>query len=329
MRYSNVELLKMHEHLVRGRLFAIKMQEAVAEGLIRISFHSPLGQEAASVGMMSALADDDWFIPTHRSQCSMMMRLPLREYIAELFCRKAGINGGVSFDYHLNDFDYKLALPVAILGADFPIYTGFAWALKKKGLKDVVVVEAGDGACSEGATYEAWNLAALYKVPCVYVVMTNQWGMSVPLNLQSVNPNISEKAIPIGLSTQIVDGNDILAVREAMEIAIEKARNYEPNVIELKTLRWADHFVGQRAYPRHDQARLEEAKINDDPVVRYETYLIENGVATKEQLDKKTKEIDDELVEIINWAKELPSPEFDDVFRPEYVYANPETGGAM
>lgn len=329
MRYSKDELLKMHNHLIRGRLLYFKIKEACSQGLVGISFHSPYGQEGPSVAIMSAMKDTDWFVPSHRSQVSVMMRFSLKEYFSELFCRTTGINRGVSFDYHLNDENRRICVPLTILGQDYPVYTGFAWGLKQQGKKDVVVIEAGDGACSEGATYEAWNLAALYKAPCVYIINNNEWAMAVPSERETFNPNISEKAVPIGLPTQIVDGSDLLAVREAMEIALEKARNCEPNVIEIKQLRWGDHFIGARAFKRHDQEKLEDAMANKDAVKIYEKYLIDNNVADRETLDKVAVEAEKEMDEAIAWAKEQPFPEFDDVFGKDYIYATPETGGEL
>lgn len=329
MKYSKSELLDMYERMVRGRIFAYKMKEAVAAGNIRISFHSPLGQEAVGVGIAAAMRPTDWFVATHRSQNTTMQRLGLYEYICELFCKRDGACRGVTFDYHLCNLEKRMPVPVATLGADYPIYTGFAWGLKNQGIDEIVVVEAGDGACSEGATYEAWGMAALYKVPCVYVIVNNEWGMSSQLKDQSFNPNVSEKAIPIGLPTQIADGNDVLAVREVMEKAIEMARKNEPNVVELKTLRWSDHFVGQRAYERPDQAKLDDAMVNDDPIKRFEEYLLKNNVADSKYFSEKRAMLEAELDDVIARAAAAPVAEYDDVFNKNLVYASPETGGDL
>ena len=329
MAYSKEELMKMYECMARGRIFALKMAEQVFAGNIGISFHSPLGEEATGVGIMSAMRDTDWFIPHHRSQNASLMRFDLYEYLCEFLCRKGGIGGGTTFDSHLSDHDLHVALPIAILGADYPVATGFAWALKFQGKDEVVVVEHGDGASNEGATYEAWNLAALYKVPCVYVITNNGWGMSVPLERHTANPNMSERAVPLGLSNQIVDGNDVLAVRKAMETALEKARRFEPNVVELKTVRGSDHFVGQRAYERSDWQALENAKVDNCPIKRYRDYLVGNGVSTSEELDKIYNEVEADFMKALERALASPKPGFDDVFNKKFVYTNVETGGDL
>ncbi len=329
MKYSKEELLKMHEHMVEARIFAQKIEEYTFAGDIRTVFHTPLGQEAIGVGMMSAMADKDWFVPTHRSQAATMMRFPKYPYIAEFFCRRDGVQKGTTFDYHLSDHDCRIPLPVALLGADFPIYTGFAWALKHQGIDEAVVIECGDGAASEGAVYEAWNLAALFKVPAVYLVIENGWAYSVPFERQSANPNISEKAVPIGLPNQVVDGNDILAVREAFEKALKMAHDNIPNVIECKTLRWGPHSIGTRVYPRWDEELVEESKVNNCPIKRLEKYMLENNVVDEKYIEDKWKSLEENLVELMEKAKEAPFATFEEIFNKENIYANPESGGDL
>lgn len=217
---------------------------------------------------------------------------------------------------------------MAIVGAGVPYYTGFAWSLKLRKTNEVMVIPFGDGAVSEGVVYEAWNLAALYKVPAVYIIENNQWALSVPLERQSSNPNLAEKAVPCGLPIEVVDGNDILAVRDAVKKGIEKARNFEPNVIELKTLRWGPHFVGQDN-PWQDHDMIEEYKRNNDPVKRYENYLIENKIIDQEYIVTLTKELSENLEKVIQKAVAAEIPTYDDVYGKDLVYATPETGGDL
>lgn len=330
--YSKNDLLAMYHNLKRGRIFTLKMHECVNKGLIRSSFHTPYGQEAIGVGIISALRDTDWFSGTHRLQTAFIMRWDLVGFIGELFGLDTGTEGGLIFDFHGSDFsDGGMRFPCGLgtLGGVVPQQTGLAWSLKNQKKDEIVVVCHGDGGCSEGAVYEGWNLAALYKVPAVYVIENNGWAMTVPLERESANPNISEKAAACGLPYQIVDGNDILAVRKAMDVAVEKARNFEPNVVELKTKRWEAHFYGQTNDYRTDMDEIRDAMENDDCVKRFETYLMEHGLIDQDYIDKKTTELTEEIDAAIAKAASGNKPTFESAFRKDYVYATPETGGDL
>lgn len=330
--YSSSNLLTMYHHLKRGRIFTLKMHECVSKGLIRSSFHTPYGQEAIGVGIVSALRDTDWFSGTHRLQTGIIMRWDLPGFLGELFGLDTGTLGGLTFDFHGSDYSeggMRLPLGLGTLGGVIPQQTGLAWALKNQGKDEVVVICHGDGGCSEGTVYEGWNIAALQKVPAVYVIENNGWAMTVPLERESANPNICEKAAACGLPYQIVDGNDILAVRKAMDEAIAKARNFEPNVVELKTKRWEAHFFGQSNDFRDDMDEIREAMENDDCVKRFEAYLTEKGLIDQAYIDAKTAEIEAEINAAIAQAAGGAKPTFEAAFKKEYVYATPETGGDL
>lgn len=332
MSYSKEELLEMYRKLAYSRVFVNKMHEAAFGGLIRSSFHTPLGQEAIGVGIISAMRKTDWIAPTHRLQTALIYRFDTYQFIAELFGKKDGMKMGTVFDFHCADHKpdgARCVMPIGTLGGIVPFATGFAWTLKRQKKDEVVVIVHGDGGCSEGTVYEGWNLAALNKVPAVYVIENNEWAMTVPLNRQSTNPDISRKAEPIGLPIQIVDGNDILAVRRAMDIGLEMARNFQPNVIEMKTLRWDAHFVGQGNDYRTDKDKIEYYKRHNDPLKRYEEYLLDNQLIDQDTIDSLKAGYEVELSEMVERAKNSPIAEKDDIFKKEYIYANPETGGEL
>jgi len=336
--YSKEELLYMYEHLKRGRMFTLKMHDCVQRGLIRTSFHTPWGEEAIGVGIAAACKPTDFMGFTHRTQPGLIMRYNLYEFICELFGKFDGPRKGSAFDFHLGDLrltddSLRIMPTLGTLGGAAPMACGIAEALKMTGRPnlEVCVTPYGDSACSEGAVYEAWNEAALYKLPIVFVIVNNGWGMSVPLVRESFNPNISEKAVACGLPIQIADGNDILAVREAMDIAIEKARNCEPNVVELKTLRWGPHFLGQNTeyLTEADFAKVKEAQEKDDCVKRYEAYLIDQGIIDQAYIDEMTAKIQAELDDAVERADKCRIGTFEEVYAKNFIYANPETGGEL
>lgn len=330
--YSNETLLEMYRNLKNGRIFTEKMHEAVYKGMIRSSFHTPYGQEAIGVGIVSAMRKTDWLGFTHRLQTGLIMRYDLYGFIAELYGLRDGVKLGSAFDYHiadLSDDGLHILFILGTLGGTYPMNTGFAWARKQQGKDEVCVIVQGDGACSEGTIYEGWNLAALYKVPAVYVIENNEWAMTVPLERQSTVPNISEKAAACGLPVQVIDGNNILEVRAAMDKALEQARRGEPNVVEMKTLRWEAHFIGQGNDYRHDQKKIARSQAEDDCVARYEQYLIEKGVLDQAYIDRLAVDLCGKIDEAMERAAKSEKPRFDDIYRKEYIYASPLTGGEL
>lgn len=330
VKYSNEELKNMYYHLVNARVFVEKMHESVFSGNIRTSFHSPLGQEALSVGVACALDKNDWIAPSHRFQPASIMRFDMYKFIAELFAKEDGLHLGVAFDLHCNDFgEGRMLPPIGTLGSTYPAYTGFAWALKRSGKKEIVAIVQGDGGCSEGVVYESWNIASLYKAPVVFIIENNEWAMTVPLDRQTSNYNIAERAAPFGLPYRIVDGNDIIAVREGMEMAADLARNGQPNVIEFKTLRWDAHFVGQGDDYRHDKEKIEFAKKFNDPVKKFEDYLLNNGVITPEYVESLRKERISVIDGYVEKAKNSPIAKKEDIFKMEYIYSNTVSGGKL
>lgn len=331
MKYSKEELLRMYYHLARGRVFTLKMHEAVNAGYIRSSFHTPWGQEAIAVGSACALQDNDWIAPTHRDQCASIMRFDMYQFIAEIMAKDDGMVHGTGFDYHVSDFsdDVRMLCPLGCLGGMIPTYAGFAWGLKREGKDDVVLVFHGDGGCSEGTAYEGWNLAALYKAPVVYVIENNEWAMTVPLERQRVTPEVSVSAASLGLPVQVIDGNDILKVREAMDKAVAMARQGQPNVVEMKTLRWEAHFVGQGNDYRQDITKIEEYKEYHDCLANYEKYLLENDVCTEEYMTDLKNKFEEEISEMVERAAKSDITTKDVVYTMDHVYATVETGGEL
>ena len=328
--YSNEELLRMYYHLVKGRIYTLKMHQAVQQGNIRSSFHTPYGEEALGVGITSALKDTDWLSPNHRFQTGCLMRMDDYKMTCEIFGKKDGYQQGTAFDFHWSEYEnLRMLMPVGTLGSKEAMSVGFAWQVKRRGEKDVVVNVSGEGGCHEGVVYETWNIAAMKKVPLVHVIDNNGWAMTVPIERETLNPTISDKARAFGLSVQVVDGNDILAVRNAMEIAREKALNFEPNVVEVMTVRWGAHFFGQNDKYRNDKEKVEDAMKNRDCVKLYQNYLLEKGLIDQKYIADLEEQLNKELDEVIERAAKCEYATKEEVYTKEMVYATPETGGDL
>lgn len=328
MRYSKEQLIDMYDRLVMGRIFSEKMEEAVYAGLVMGSLHLPHGQEAIQIGVLSAMTDNDYLAGSHRFQIGLAERLGFQPLVNEILGRVTGVNKSVAFDFHCSDINRKVLQCMGTLGSTYPTYTGFAWALKQDKKDSVVVVVQGDGACGEGVVYEAWNLAALFKVPVVYVIENNQWAEGSPITTHHTTENVSDKAAPM-LPTQVVDGNDVIAVREAMEVAIEKARNFEPNVVELKTYRWKGHFCGDGQETYMDMDKIEELMKTDCPLTRYENKLLEEGIITEKYAENIKNEKKNEIDAVFENAKKDQFPTPEDIIKYDWIYASPETGGDL
>lgn len=331
MGYKKEELLDMYYNLVRGRIFNEKMHQAVNDGYIRTSYHTSLGEEGYSVASVSALRPDDWVVMSHRTQAAAIMRLPLYEYIAEIFGKVTGIHHGCGFDLHISDMKGPghVGVRMATLGSNAPMYVGFAWALKQKGDGQIAMLYVGDGAMSEGTCYEALNIGSLYKVPLVLVIDNNNWAMTTPLCRQSVDPDISNRAKAFKMPTWIVDGSDMLAMRKVFDEAVAEARKGQMCVVEVKNTRWGAHYYGQSVKYRDDGDEVAYAIENKDPVKNLENFLRTMGYADDEYFAKTKEDITKEIDEAVAKAAADPLPTFDDVYKKEYVYADPETGGDL
>lgn len=331
MNYSKEELLYMYENLVFNRQFSLRMNQAVNDGLIRTSYHTPYGEEAMFVAIASALRPTDWVVQGHRTQPIDLMRIDRYKFVCELMGRYNGQNRGAGFDFHLCDMTGpgRIGLSIGTLGSAVPQYVGFAYGLKVQKKDEIAVVIHGDGGMSEGTVYEAMNIGSLYNVPLVLVIDNNEWAMATPIERQCVNPDISDRAKAFNLPTQIVDGSDIIAVREAMDRAVEMARNNQMNVLEVKNRRWGPHFIGQNTAFRTDMDKMQEDMEKRDSLKLFEQRLLAEGIVDEAYCEKVKA---DSIAEIEDYFQRAPKerfPVFEDIYVKEHIYKTPETGGDL
>lgn len=331
MKYSKEELLNMYNHLARGRVFTLKMHECVQAGYIRSSFHTPYGEEAASVGIATAMRNTDWLGTTHRTQPAAIMRYDIYQYIAEIFGKADGMFRGSTFDIHTSDYDKgKIPAAVGTLSTSLGNHVGIAWQEKRNGTDNIFVALGGEGGWSEGICWELLNMAALYEIPVVFVVNDNGWAMTVPVERQTANRDFAQKAEAFGVKAFKADGTDVLSVREAADEAINYTRSTsKPSFIHMTSIRWDAHFVGQGDDYRDDKEEVAKAKEEKDCLKNYEAYLLENNICDQTYMDKIKNDFAAELDEMIARAVEAPLPDVAEVFKKEYIYASPETGGDL
>ncbi len=322
MEFSKDEMLKMYEKMLLGRRFEEKVIELINKGRTIGMFHLSIGQEAAQIGALSALRDDDYFVPTHRFHPGLAYRMDLKKLVAELMGRANGCNQGKAFTFHISSEDYKV-LPVnGMLGCGVANAVGWAWALKQNKTDQVVLCVMGDGTTSEGTVHEAMNLASLYGCPIVFFIENNGLAVSTPTCKQYKVENLSDRAKAYGMPGITVDGDDVLKVREAVENAVALARKGQPGIVEAKTHRWRGHFEGDpQTYRSPEMVESVEKAMKNDPIKKLEKLLFEKNYITPDDavtIDDKVKK---EIEEAFEYALSSPFPTREQVLDYDQVYA--------
>jgi 2-oxoisovalerate dehydrogenase E1 component len=312
------------------RMFEDKVYELL--GCDVIKGVSPLyaGEEAVAVGAISALRDDDLITSSHRGHghchargASLARTEEARQthynrMMAELCGRATGYCRGRGGSMHIADVEKGNLGATGIVGGNIPVATGAGLAQQLQGTERVVLCFFGDGASNTGNFHESLNLAALWKLPVVYIVENNLYGMSVPIQKATTRLDIAERACAYGIPGEVVDGMDVLAVREAVGRAVEHARRGEgPSLVECKTYHW---YGNSRSDPRRYRTKEEEARWKArDPIPNFAAHLVEAGIATEKEIDAIEVQVDGEIEEATTYALDSPAPPVEDL--ELYVYA--------
>lgn len=280
----------------------------ISAGPIPGELHLSSGQESAAVGVCIHLKDEDAVIGTHRAHHFAIAKgVDLKRMTAEIFGKATGLSGGKGGHMHLFDASKNFSCS-GIVGASFPQAVGVGIAAKLKGGDYVAVAVGGDGAANQGTFHEALNLAAVWKLPVIFLIEDNGWAISVPKDKSTAVAKNSERAKAYGIPGVSVDGADVIAVYEVTKEAVERARRGEgPSLIEVRTYRLRGHFEGdpQLYRPKED---FELAK-EKDPLANFRKLLLEKGIATEDELARIEEENEREVQEAIDFALNSPYPE--------------------
>ena len=324
--FSPEELLVIYKKLVLPRLIEEKMLILLRQGKISKWF-SGWGQEAVSVGCAYAMADHEYILPMHRNLGVFTTRqIPLQRLFAQFQGKADGYTKGRDRSFHFGTQDHKLVGMISHLGPQLGIADGIALAAKIRQTKDTTLVFTGDGGASEGDFHEALNVAAVWQLPVIFAIENNRWGLSTPSSEQFRCKQFIDKGIGYGMDAIQVDGNDILAVIEAVrQIRAQMQENPRPFILELMTFRMRGHeeASGTKYYPEGLQAEWEPK----DPVANFEAYLLKSEIidqASIEALKIQLKEEIQEAFDIANAApKIIPSleQEMADVYAPHSFQA--------
>ncbi|WP_193708408.1 thiamine pyrophosphate-dependent dehydrogenase E1 component subunit alpha [Alkalibaculum sporogenes] len=332
MKYTNNELISMYKTMVLGRIYDDVLWEENQKGRLYSMFHFSTGQEAIGTAAAHALRENEPFMPSHRCRPLHLHRLDIYKYLAEQVGIKDGYNMGISGDPHLTLLDKGFIPNPGVLGQGCPIATGFAFALKYMKTGKAMVQLMGDGTYNQGAVYEAMNWAVVQKLPIVYVVENNAFAMTTTQDVYVGTEALSDRAKGLGMDSITVNGNDILAMREIMDIALDRARiSSTPTMIEAVTYRRQGHFAGDTADYRdksfHEQMLLK----HPDPILNYEKVLIQRNILTQDEMDiikVETRKMITGACDMVYEKMQNPAnkPSIQDIIKPEFTYASPMEG---
>lgn len=303
-----------HDHLLGlyRQMFLIRRVEeeaarAYAQGKIGGFLHLYIGQEAIAVGTSAALQPNDYVIGTYRDHGIALVRgMSARALMAELFGKVTGCSKGLGGSMHMFDVEHRMLGGYGIVGGHIPIAAGTAFASKYRGDGDVTVCFFGEGAVPIGDFHEAMHLAALWKLPIIFVCENNEFSMGTPLDRTMPVEDVTKRAEGYGMASDRFFVEDVLEVERRLSVAIRRAREQSlPTLIEARTYRFRGHSMSDPGKYRTKEA-LEERKAKD-PLLRARASLVEAGL--DEALGKAEESVEAEVQDALRFAEESPEPD--------------------
>ena len=319
-------LIDIYHQMLLVRRFEEKSAEAYSAGKIGGFCHLYIGQEAVAIGAISAIRKDDYVLTSYREHAHAIAKgMSPESVMAELYGKATGCSKGKGGSMHMFNKEVGFLGGHAIVGGQIPLATGVAFASKYKGTDQVTLCFFGEAAVNQGAFHESLNLAQLWKLPCIYICENNQYGMGTSLERAMSSHDISQKAVAYDIASEFVDGMDVLAVREAVLRAVERARkNYLPTLLEVRTYRFMGHSMSD---PGNYRTRAEiERHQERDPIKLFTASLKEEGVLSDLEFQKIEVEVKEQVENAVRFAEESPLPDPKELYTD--VYANPIEPGS-
>jgi pyruvate dehydrogenase E1 component alpha subunit len=310
----------LHSMLLQRR-FEERCAEAYALGKIGGFCHLYIGQEAVSTGILSLLRPDDYVITTYRDHGQALARgIPPRAIMSELFGRVDGVVRGKGGSMHLFDRNVNFLGGHGIVGAHVPLATGVAFAIKYRGGDQVCICFMGESVVNTGAFHEALNMAGLWKLPVVYVIENNRYGMGTALERASAIHDIYERGASYNMPRGQCDGQDVFAVRAAAQEAIDRARREQvPTLLEVRTYRFMGHSMSDAVSGTYRTKDELEEHMKRDPIVLLRVHMQENGELTDEALQQLDSDLKATVQDAWDFADKSPEPPLESLY--EDVYA--------
>jgi pyruvate dehydrogenase E1 component alpha subunit len=308
-RANKTLLADLYRQMCLIRVFEEKCGELYGRGLIRGFLHLYIGQEANAVGAISVLRPEDHVVTHYRDHGHALARgLDVNRCMAELFGRATGVSRGKGGSMHLFDASKNFYGGHAIVGGHFPLAAGLALAAQYRRQARVALVFFGDGAANQGTFHETLNLAALWRLPMVFYLENNLYGMgTAAARARPGGGDFQHAGRPYGIEVAVVDGMDVMAVREVTRAAVERARSGAgPAFVEAKTFRFQGHSMADPVKYRDDAE--EERWKGRDPLETFPKTLIENRLLTEMELSTIRQEVEAVVDVSIRFAQESPWP---------------------
>ncbi len=322
MKTTKEEKLDLYRKMLTVRAFEEKAGELFAQGLIPGFIHLSIGEEASSVGTCSVLRDDDYVASTHRGHGHLIAKgADPRRMFAELFGRKAGYCKGKGGSMHIADFSIGILGANGVVGGGFPIIIGAGLSIKLRKSDQAGVVFFGDGAANRGTFHEAANMAAIWKLPVVFVCENNLYASTTPATYSLAGGSVAGRAAAYGIPGYAINGNEILEVRKTVGKAVKWAREGKgPSIVENKTYRYRGHFEGDPQKYR-TQKEVGEFQRKGDPIQLFKGVLKKEGILS-DKLDKDLRdEVTNLIEEAVRYAQEAPLPDPEESL--EDLFVNP------
>jgi TPP-dependent pyruvate/acetoin dehydrogenase alpha subunit len=318
IKYTSEQLFDMYRLMVTIRRFEDHLYQLFLQGLVPGTLHQYQGQEAVAVGVCSALQPADIIFSTHRPVGHGVAKgMSLKSIAAEIMGKADGCAGGKGGQMHLTDVSVGMMPSNAIVGANIPIATGAAIGFMLRGEERVSISFFGDGAANIGAFHEGINLAAVKNAPVVFVCENNQYAASTHISLTMKIENVADRAESYGIPGVILDGMDVMAVRETAEKAVERARRGGgPTLIEAKTYRFMGHSRGDPGKYRSEE-ELSEWR-SRDPIPKYRAYLEAQGIDPL-TLASLEESVDERIDEAVEYALAAPEPDASETYLNVYA----------
>lgn len=309
----------MYKRMLEIRFFEEKVFDLYAQNLVPGTIHLYLGEEAVAVGVCSLLKKDDYITSTHRGHGHCIAKgAELKRTMAEILGKKTGYCKGKGGSMHIADFSIGMLGATAVVGAGLPIAVGAGLSAKLRKTDQVVACFFGEGASNQGTFHESINMASIWKLPVIFVCENNLYAMGTRQSRVMAIENVADRAVAYGIPGVVVDGNDVLAVYEATQRAVERARKGEgPTLIECKTYRHKGH---SRVDPAKYRPKEEvEEWLAKGPIKRFKEKLLQTNTLTEAEIQQIEKEVSAEIEEAVKFAMESPYPAPEEAL--EDVYA--------
>jgi TPP-dependent pyruvate/acetoin dehydrogenase alpha subunit len=321
-KLRKAEMLELLKKMFLVRAFEEKAGELFQQNLIPGFIHLSIGEEASSVGTCSMLRKEDYVASTHRGHGHLIAKGADPKFMfAELLCKATGYCKGKGGSMHIADFSIGILGANGVVAGGFPIIVGAGLSIKLRKTDQVGVVFFGDGAANRGPFHEAVNMAAIWKLPVIFVCENNLYASTTPSSYALAGGSVAARAAGYGIPGISIDGNDVIEVRKAVGKAVERARNGEgPSLLENKTYRYRGHFEGdpQRYRP---QTEIERFKNKEDPIQRFKKLLKKQGILSDKEEKAMRGEVILQIEEAVSYAKSAPLPRPEEAL--EDLFVNP------